>query len=90
VARRTGGLNDTIAEYDLSLGSGTGFLFDMYSPDQMLSAIKLAVEAFKNRKHWEQIQSNAMSQDFSWHKSAKEYAALYKKVLKKRAIETAD
>ncbi|MBI5675352.1 MAG: glycogen synthase GlgA [Nitrospirae bacterium] len=90
VARRTGGLNDTIAEYDFSLGSGTGFLFDMYSQDQMLSAIKLAVETFKDKKRWEQVQHNAMSQDFSWHKSAKEYIALYKKVLKKRAMETTD
>ncbi len=84
VARRTGGLNDTISEYDFSIGSGTGFLFNMYSPDEMLKAIKLAVEAFKDKKHWEQIQSNAMSQDFSWHKSAKEYYTLYKKTLQKR------
>jgi len=83
VARRTGGLNDTITEYDFSTGAGTGFLFDMYSSDDMLKAIRRAVEAFKNKKDWEQIQHNAMSQNFSWHKSAKEYAALYRKVLKK-------
>ena len=82
-ARRTGGLNDTITEYDFSTGAGTGFLFDMYSSDDMLKAIRRAVEAFKNKKDWEQIQHNAMSQNFSWHKSAKEYAALYRKVLKK-------
>lgn len=82
VARRTGGLNDTIAEYDFSAGSGTGFLFNKYSPDEMLGAIKRAVEAFKDKQLWEQIQGNAMSQDFSWHKSAKEYVNLYKKTLK--------
>lgn len=89
VARRTGGLADTIAEYDFSTGAGTGFLFDTYSRDQMLGSVKMAVEMFKDNKAWEQIQSNAMSQDFSWHKSAKEYHALYKKTLQKRERERA-
>jgi starch synthase len=89
VARRTGGLADTISEYDFSTGTGTGFLFDTYSPDEMLKAIKRAVEAFKDKKAWEQIQKNAMSQDFSWHKSAKEYHVLYKKTLQKRERERA-
>lgn len=89
VARRTGGLADTIAEYNPSTEAGTGFLFDMYSPEQMLGAVKQAVETFKDKKAWEQIQKNAMSQDFSWHKSAKEYHALYKKTLQKRERERA-
>jgi starch synthase len=86
VARRTGGLNDTITEYDSSSDSGTGFLFDKYSSLQMLEAIKRAEDAFRDKKAWEQIQHNAMSQDFSWRKSAKEYLSLYKKYIVKRAL----
>jgi len=89
VARRTGGLTDTIAEYDPSSGAGTGFLFDGYSKDKMLGAINRAADAFKDKKAWELIQHNAMSQDFSWRKSAKQYITLYKKTLKDKTRETA-
>ena len=83
VVRKTGGLVDTIKEYNSSEGSGTGFLFDRYSSDALISAIKRAQGFFRKKQHWLKIQKNAMSQDFSWHKSAKQYISLYKKTLTK-------
>ncbi len=83
IGRKTGGLIDTISEYNPSKGTGTGFLFDS-SSDEFLMAIKRAHEFFKDKQRWIEIQKNAMSQDFSWQHSAEEYISLYQKALKKK------
>jgi starch synthase len=81
VVRKTGGLADTIIEYNPNNRRGTGFLFDNYSSDELLGALKRALKFFNQKKHWLRIQKNAMSQDFSWRYSAKQYISLYKKAL---------
>jgi len=84
IVRRTGGLADTVENYDESKGSGTGFMFDDLTPRAIYDTVGWAVWAWYN--HPEQIQSmrqRAMKQDFSWEKSAEKYIELYEEALKK-------
>ncbi len=81
VVRGIGGLLDTIVEYNPAKGSGTGFSFSDYSSDELLTTIKKTNEIFNLKEHWPKIQKNAMSQDFSWSNSAKEYLSLYQSIL---------
>lgn len=83
VVRNTGGLADTITEYDSLKGTGTGFLFSGYSSREMLKALEKANKFFNDKPQWLKIQKNAMSLDFSWSRSAKKYLSLYQKALKK-------
>jgi len=71
VARRTGGLTDTIED------GVTGFLFDDYSADAFLICIRSALAAWKDKRSWRLMVRAAMDQDFSWERSAKEYCRLY-------------
>jgi len=85
IGRKTGGLVDTIAEFDPSnKGRGTGFLFDEFSSKALINALKGAKEIFNNAEQWQRIQKNAMSQDFSWRRSIEEYLSLYKKAMEKK------
>jgi starch synthase len=86
VGRKIGGLIDTILEYKPNNGNGTGFLFDGYSSDELLRAVKVANKFFQNKKHWLKIQKNAMSHNFSWSHSAEEYSILYKEALRKKNL----
>ena len=76
VARKTGGLADTIED------DKTGFLFGDYSLTAFMNAVRLAVKAFDDKKTWRKMIGNAMGKDFSWKKSTLEYIAVYKNALK--------
>jgi len=78
IVRATGGLADTVAQADPATGSGTGFLFTDYTPEAFAAALNAALKAFKNQKQWRRLMENAMSQDFSWERSASAYLNLYK------------
>ncbi len=86
VAREIGGLKDTIEDVKFksrsgkSLTTGTGILFERYKSQDLLTAIKKALNLFKDKETWSQIQKNAMAQDFSWRQSAKQYLKIYKKL----------
>lgn len=84
VVRATGGLADTISEFDPKHGSGNGFLFQEYSAQALLDSVKRAVEMYKNKSKWEELIRNAMSCDFSWNVSAKKYVRLYESTSKRR------
>lgn len=83
IVRRTGGLADTITEYNPNTGEGTGFLFDDYSVGAMLSAITRAKELFDDKIQWQRLMFNAMSMRFTWRQSARQYLTLYRKALKR-------
>src|SRR4030095_4534425 len=84
IARRTGGLADTIQPV---VGrSGTGFLFDDATPDALLEAMKRAVTAFRHRHTWQSIQRNGMNQVFSWQQSAAQYLRIYQELIAHEAI----
>lgn len=84
VARKTGGLADTIVEYNPATGIGNGFLFNSYSPATLVRKLKEVNQLFNDKKQWQKILDNAMAQDFSWLQSAKQYISLYKKILNTR------
>jgi starch synthase len=77
VVRATGGLDDTIENFDLQHGTGTGFKFQEYSGIALLDAIRQALHQYTEDGVWKRIQLNGMAKDFSWNKSAAEYAKLY-------------
>ena len=81
VVRATGGLDDTIDDFNPMTGEGTGFKFADYSSHCLLEAIKRAVQVFRDQPVWEKLMVRAMAQDFSWGQSAQEYVKMYEKVL---------
>jgi starch synthase len=81
VVRATGGLDDTIKEFNPETQKGNGFKFKVYSSSDLLKAVKRAIYIYKNKLLWTKLMSNAMNEDFSWGKSAQRYEEIYKKVL---------
>ena len=84
VARRTGGLVDTVLDYDPATSSGTGFLFDEYSPVALLSAVDRALQVYRSREEWQALVRQAMERDYSWNKSAALYTELYIEAMGRR------
>ncbi len=80
VVRRTGGLADTV-EDSHAPGVGTGFVFADLRPEALLEALRRAVARFREPERWRELVARAMSRDWSWEKSAAEYAALYRRIL---------
>jgi starch synthase len=85
VVRSTGGLADTVADYNPRTGKGTGFVFAEYAPEALLGAVERALEAFRRPEIWRTLQRAGMRQDFSWDRSAREYVKLYKRALDSRS-----
>ncbi len=84
IVRATGGLADTIEDFDPATGKGTGFVFENYDKESMLGAIRRALEVYQDRTLWTKLMKQAMRQDFSWQVSARKYVALYKKLVSAR------
>jgi starch synthase len=85
VVRATGGLDDTVEEWDPAHKTGTGFKFEPYNAEALLHAVDRALEIFYDRTQWAQLMEKAMAQNFSWEKPAAEYAAVYQEAARKRA-----
>jgi starch synthase len=85
IVRRTGGLADTVTEFDPARRSGTGFTFDAFTPDALLAAVRRAAATFRQPALWKAVVRNAMAEDFSWDASAREYVTLYRKALRARS-----
>ena len=83
VVRQTGGLADTVHEFDPETGEGEGFVFEPYTPEALYGAIKRACETFHKKGPWLALQEKVMRLDYSWDASAKKYVALYMKALDK-------
>jgi starch synthase len=77
IARKTGGLADTIENFDPQKEEGTGFLFKAYEPYALFATICKAQTVFQIKRIWKKIVKLAMAQDFSWENSAKEYLNLF-------------
>lgn len=78
IVRETGGLKDTVIPYNEFTGEGTGFSFNNFNGDEMGDAVFRAARLFwDNRDAWNQLVTQAMSQDFSWTRSADKYLDLY-------------
>jgi starch synthase len=84
VVRATGGLDDTIEEWDPQKGTGTGFKFKGVSGRELLAAIECALAAFEDQAGWKQLMLNGMARNYSWEQPAREYAAVYEEAASKR------
>ena len=78
VARKTGGLADTVSDYQPLTNKGTGFLFKEYTSSSLINCLKTALTAYTVKNKWDNLKRNAMAVDFSWKASAKKYIELYK------------
>jgi starch synthase len=79
VVRATGGLADTVRNYDPATGDGTGFTFDEYSSEALIGTLRWAVETFRNAQVWRRIQLAGMREDHSWDAAAEQYVSIYER-----------
>jgi len=80
IVRATGGLDDSISEFDRAAGTGTGFKFEAAAAEDLVAAVKRAIIVFSKRDLWRRLVQNAMAEDFSWERAAGEYLKLYETV----------
>jgi starch synthase len=85
IVRATGGLDDTIEEWDAVKGTGTGFKFEGFDPKDLLVEIDRALEAFRDKKGWTRLMRNGMARDYCWSGPAKEYAQVYEEAVRRRS-----
>ena len=78
IVRATGGLDDTIREFDPETGKGNGFKFKAYSSAELIKAVKRARYLYRNNLLWTKLVQNAMKEDFSWKRSARKYEEVYR------------
>ncbi len=83
VVRRTGGLADTVRDYDHLSARGTGFLFEDYTPSGLKNAVKRAACVFVEKRRLGRVVREAMGEDFSWRRSADTYLGLYEKAVQR-------
>lgn len=81
IVRATGGLKDSVEEFDPGAGKGNGFTFQSYDGTALLDAVDRALAAFQKKDYWATLMRNAITADHSWSRSAREYLRLYKRLL---------
>lgn len=77
IVRKTGGLADSVEDYNPDKETGTGFVFEKFDSSSLMIAIIRAFENFRDKKKWGDLQKRAMNNDFSWDNSAKKYIELF-------------
>ena len=80
LVRRTGGLADTVEQYDPASGQGTGVVFDAFSPAAFARALDAALDLYAKPEEWHKLVANGMRQDFSWSRQGALYVALYERL----------
>ena len=86
IVRKTGGLADTVVNYNEKKGIGTGFMFEDITPQAIYNTVGWAVwEWYNHPEHISSMRRNAMQQDFSWEKSARKYMSLYEEAIVKNS-----
>ncbi|MDR3609205.1 MAG: glycogen synthase GlgA [Ignavibacteriaceae bacterium] len=88
IVRKTGGLADTVQDWDelqyQGFDTGNGFSFNDYSGYALFSSVKRAIDTFPHKDTWNKIRQNGMIKDFSWDKSARKYVSLYENLISKQ------
>jgi starch synthase len=84
IVRQTGGLADTVRNFDPTTGEGNGFSFQLYDSMALYAAIIRAIENYAYRNTWQQLMLRAMAADHSWATSARRYAELYRRAIATR------
>lgn len=82
VVRHTGGLADTIKNYNPNTKRGNGFSFVEYQPEKLLLTIKKALKVYQDKRAWKALMLKGMEEDFSWRASAEEYVKIYRRARK--------
>jgi starch synthase len=86
VVRATGGLDDTVDEWDSKTQTGTGFKFAAASGDEFYAALQRAIDVFRNdKKSWTKIMRNGMAKHYSWEEPSAEYLKVYTEVARRRS-----
>ncbi len=88
IVRATGGLDDTITNFDPLSGEGNGLKFTAYSGKALLACVRKAVRLFRNRRAWSRLVANGLSCDFSWDASARKYVELYRTAIDRHSAPT--
>ena len=83
IVRATGGLDDTVREFDPDAEKGNGFKFKEYSSKALIEEARKALAIYQNRESWLRLMKNAMKEDFSWKRSALKYDEIYNRALSK-------
>jgi starch synthase len=81
IVRRTGGLADSVQQWNPATREGTGIVFNDYDAAGVRWALHTALDLFGDRDGWLQMMRNAMAQDFSWEKQSREYVRLYERLV---------
>jgi len=82
VVRATGGLAETVVDYDKDEEKGNGFSFDEFSPNAFIVAVERAIKLYREKPHiWRKLVQRALKLDFSWNNSARKYADIYARAL---------
>jgi starch synthase len=89
LVRATGGLDDTIENWDPRTQKGTGFKFTRYTGEALLATVRAALQAFHDHAGWETLMRNGMAKDFSWNASAREYVRVYERARQFRTLTVA-
>ena len=76
IVRATGGLDDTVVD-STDPDEGDGFKFSTYSSEQLLNAVRRALQVYQDQNRWQALMRRGMGQDFSWHRSAERYLEVY-------------
>jgi len=82
IVRATGGLDDTVEDFNPNRGTGTGFKFREYNASALLEKIREALYFYSKPEAWQKIQLNGMAMDNSWDAAAQKYIQLYQEIIK--------
>jgi starch synthase len=86
IVRATGGLDDTVENWNPDGNHGTGFKFTEYTPHALIETVRWALRTYPFRESWHQLMVNGMTRDFSWDRSAEQYARVYEHVRGQRRL----
>jgi starch synthase len=87
LVRATGGLDDTVQNFDPTTKQGTGFKFERYDGRALLGCIRAALKTYHDPNAWPVVQTNGMAKDFSWKTSAAAYVTLYEQARRSRILQ---
>jgi starch synthase len=86
VVRATGGLRDTVNEFDPARGTGNGFVFEKFDVAEMVAALDRMVTMFRDRATWRRLMANCFASDFSWERAARQYLEWFTRLRKARGL----
>ncbi len=86
VVRATGGLRDTVSEFDPARGIGNGFVFEKFDAAEMVAALGRMVATFRDRATWRRLMQNCFAADFSWERAARQYVDWFARLRKDRGL----